>query len=689
MKYRVLLTVLSILTITSVWADTKNKSSILSLKESITDNDIQYPASFDSSNDMIKDWFILYHDNNSPIIDQNDSNYGSVSDRVYKERLLRLPTSIEMPFNQIVKSYIERYVIKGRSLVSRLLGMSPYYMPIFEAALERHQMPLELKYIPIIESALNPNAVSPAGAGGLWQFMPATAKGHGMEVSGSIDERRDPYASSEKAAVFFQKLYNTYGDWSLAIAAYNCGPGNVNKAIKRTGNDKADFWEIYNYLPKETRGYVPAFIAANYAMTYYKEHGITPQQTRPIIVDTVMVNKRVSFRQISQVLNIPVEEIRILNPQYRNDVIPGNVHPYVLALPNQMIYSYIKDESRIINGGGGSYYAKNDKKTDDNDDDDDDDDDGKNDGTYDKDDDQYYSYNSNQSRDRDKGNSEPKSYRVKDDEDLYDIADRFGVQIDDIMELNKIETFYVEPGTMIKLPQAVNYRGSDDEDEFAAYYDSNYKGSNYSNSNRYSSYSDTPQDEMYSSSNSSSMSRHYGSDNRPVPERRKRDDTPSNVPQRRSNQDDDYYGSNNYSQQQNDYEQEMKRKQEEAENKRRQQEAAAKKKREQEAAAKKKREQEAAAKKKREQEAAAKKKQKEELAKKKREEEAAKKKREEEERKRREEAAKPITHEVKEGNNLIKLAKQYNTTPEKIKELNNLKDDNIRIGQKLKIPKKK
>ena len=310
MKYRILiLTTLSLITLSTTWAapDTKRKN-VLSIKESITDNAIHYPSSFESdTKEMMESWYLRDFDFNSSY----STNTGTVSDRVYKERLQKLPTSIEMPFNQIVKSYIERYVVKGRTLVAQLVGMSSYYMPIFEAALERHNMPLELKYIPIIESALNPNAVSPAGAGGLWQFMPSTAKGIGMEVTSQVDARRDPYVSSEKAAVFFQKLYDTYGDWSLAIAAYNCGPGNVNKAMKRVGTEHPDFWEIYNYLPKETRGYVPAFIAANYVMTYYREHGINPKYPdRPLIIDTVQVNKRVSFSQISNVLKIPMDEIR-------------------------------------------------------------------------------------------------------------------------------------------------------------------------------------------------------------------------------------------------------------------------------------------------------------------------------------------------------------------------------------------
>ena len=348
MKYKVLLLTAVTLVTTCLGVSAKN---ILSLKESITDNAIVFPSSFETNTkEMMENWYLK----NYAIIDESNienRDYGLVSDAEYIKRLKALPTEIEMPFNQIVKSYIERYVVRSRTLVAQMLGMCPYYMPIFEEALERHKMPLELKYIPIIESALNPNAVSPAGAGGLWQFMITTAKGVGLTVDTQLDERRDPYKSSEKAAVYFKQLYDTYHDWSLAIAAYNCGPGNVNKAIRRAGTDNPDFWEIYNYLPRETRGYVPAFIAANYVMTYYQKHNINPTLTKkPLIIDTVAVTKRIHLNQISDVLNIPLDEIKILNPQYRAGVINGSqARPLTLALPSQQIYSYIMAEDRIEN----------------------------------------------------------------------------------------------------------------------------------------------------------------------------------------------------------------------------------------------------------------------------------------------------------------------------------------------------
>ena len=321
------------------WAGPRN--NILTLKQSITDHDIVFPESFETdTRAMMENWYLQ----NYTILDADveKKDVGEVSEEEYIKRLKAMPTIIEMPYNQVVRSYIDRYVKRNRTLVEEMLGMSLYYMPIFEQALEKEGLPLELKYLPVIESALNPNAVSRAGASGLWQFMVGTGKGLGLEVNSLVDERRDPYRSSEKAAAYLKDLYSIYNDWSLAIAAYNCGPANVNKALKRAGSENGDFWEIYNYLPRETRGYVPAFIAANYIMTYFKRHNISPGLARkPLITDTISINQRVHVNQIAHVLNMPIEEIRVLNPQYRQDVIPGNTRPYTLVLPSQQVYCYI------------------------------------------------------------------------------------------------------------------------------------------------------------------------------------------------------------------------------------------------------------------------------------------------------------------------------------------------------------
>ncbi len=331
-----------------MFAAQRQKNNILSLKNSITDDDIVFPESFDADvHQLMTNWYLQ----NYTVLDADVENksHGEVNEETYIRRLAAIPSVIEMPYNQIVRKHIERYVYRSRTLVEEMLGMSLYYMPIFEQALEKEGLPLELKYLPIVESALDPNAVSRVGAAGLWQFMIGTGKGLGLEVNSLVDERRDPYRSSAMAAKYLKNLYQIYNDWSLAIAAYNCGPGNVNKALHRNGGT-GDFWDIYEYLPRETRGYVPAFIAANYAMTYYKQHNISPSlASKPLITDTVSVNRRIHFAQISEVLNIPIEEIRTFNPQYRADVIPGDNHPYTLVLPSQQIYSFIMSEDSIDN----------------------------------------------------------------------------------------------------------------------------------------------------------------------------------------------------------------------------------------------------------------------------------------------------------------------------------------------------
>ena len=267
---------------------------------------------------------------------------------VYIDRLRRMPTAIEMPWNEVVQKFIDRYSGRLRRTVSVMLGKSNFYMPAFEEALEVYGLPLELKYLPIIESALNPNAVSSVGAGGLWQFMVSTGKRYGLKVNTMIDERRDLVKSSLAAAHYLSDLYEMFGDWNLVIAAYNCGPGNITKAIQRSGGVR-DYWQIYPYLPAETRGYVPAFIAANYIMTYYCEHDIVPMETTlPEATDTIMLFRNVHLEQVSKVLGIDIEKLRMLNPQYRRDIVTGYSEPTDLRLPKEYISKYIEMEDSIV-----------------------------------------------------------------------------------------------------------------------------------------------------------------------------------------------------------------------------------------------------------------------------------------------------------------------------------------------------
>lgn len=266
---------------------------------------------------------------------------------VYKDRLQRLPTIMEMPYNDIVMKFIDRYATKLRRSVSMMLGASNFYMPIFEQALEAYGVPLELKYLPVIESALNPRAVSRVGATGLWQFMLNTGKQYGLTVNTLVDERRDPDKASYAAAHYLRDLYRIFGDWSLVIAAYNAGPENINKAIHRAGGVK-DYWKIYPYLPSETRGYVPAFIAANYIMNYYCEHNICPMVTTlPAKTDTIIVNRDVHLEQVAKVLGIELDEVRTLNPQYRKDIVNGSTEPSAIRLPQQYINQFIDNEDSI------------------------------------------------------------------------------------------------------------------------------------------------------------------------------------------------------------------------------------------------------------------------------------------------------------------------------------------------------
>ena len=280
----------------------------------------------------------------------------AITDTMYAKRLAALPTIVRMPYNNMIRSCIDRYTKNGRSQVSYLLGISEFYFPIIEEEIDRIGVPRELKYLPIIESALNPKATSRMGAKGLWQFMFTTGKLYGLTANNYIDERFDPVKSTTAALLYLKDLYDMFQSWELAIAAYNCGPGNVKKAILRSGGN-TDFWKIYPWLPRETRGYLPGFIAASYIMTYYEDHGICPMEPElPIATDTIHVNRNLHFGQIAEVCDVDIEEIRALNPQFLKDIVPGENETYVLRLTNTTTSKFVENEDSIYRHNADKYF---------------------------------------------------------------------------------------------------------------------------------------------------------------------------------------------------------------------------------------------------------------------------------------------------------------------------------------------
>ena len=332
--------------VTSIHAQTEKEESII------------FPESMQSDMDSLYwNWqskYLITIDENC----QSTPNNPVISDSIYIDRLSRIPAVIEMPFNDIVKKHIEAYTGRLRNKVSFMLAAANFYMPLFEEALDTYDLPMELKYLPIIESALNPTALSRQRASGLWQFMLRTGKIYGLENNSLVDERRDPIKSTWAAVRYLKDLYNIYKDWSLVLAAYNCGPGNVNKAIRRAGGN-TDYWAIYPFLPRETRGYVPGFIAANYVMTYYCEHGICPMESQlPTTTDTIHINKDLHLQQVASVCNLDIDQLRSLNPQYKKDIIPGNSKVYALNLPNNTASLFIEREDSIYAFDAKKYLSK-------------------------------------------------------------------------------------------------------------------------------------------------------------------------------------------------------------------------------------------------------------------------------------------------------------------------------------------
>ena len=355
---------------------------------------------------------------------ESDSVYEiqPVNDSIYADRLNRLQTIIQMTYNDVTKQFIERYANRHRRLISNMLGLSTYYMPMIENALDKYNMPQELKYLPIIESAFNPKAVSRVGAKGLWQFMFKTAKSYGLKANSYIDERFDPLKSTHAAIRYLRDLYNFFQSWDLAIAAYNCGPGNVKKAIIRSGG-KTNFWQIYRYLPRETRGYIPAFIAANYIMNYYEEHGITPMQpTLPIATDTIHVSKNLHFSQVAELCDIEMEALRAMNPQYIRDIIPGKSETCVLRLPNETITSMLTLDDTIYKHKQEQFFPEN-----------------------------QLAQLEKSVKLNDGGRSNSKRHKVRNGETLSTIARKYGVSVKQIMKANGMRSTRIRAGRYINI----------------------------------------------------------------------------------------------------------------------------------------------------------------------------------------------------------------------------------------------
>ena len=360
------------------------------------------------------------------------------SDSIYVDRLSRIPTIMEMPYNNIVRKFIDQYTGRLRHSVTYMLGATNVYIPIFEEALALYNLPLELKYLPVIESALDPTAVSRKGATGLWQFMLSTAKRYDLKINSLVDERRDPIKASFAAAQYLNDLYKVYGDWNLVIAAYNCGPTSLNKAIHRAGGSK-DYWTIYPYLPKETRGYVPAFIAANYVMNYYCEHNICPMRARLIDGnDTVVVNKDLHLEQVASVCGVEMEKIKAFNPQYKTSLVPGNSYDCILRLPSEAALKFIDLGDSVYSYRSSELLTK--RKTVEIDE-----------AELEKQQNSARRSYSSSRRRSSRSSRRSKSVTIKNGQTLSEIAEKYGTSVSKLRRLNGIKGSNIRAGKKIRV----------------------------------------------------------------------------------------------------------------------------------------------------------------------------------------------------------------------------------------------
>lgn len=367
---------------------------------------------------MLDLWYIKKESSNSKNIlskVQDDTITNNFSDSLTALRLKNIITVIPLAYNSRTKSMINLYLNRKRSSAA-ILGLAQYYYPIMQEIFDKYDVPEELIYLTIIESSLNPTAVSRAGATGIWQFMYSTGKMYGLEVNTFVDDRRDPIKATDAAARHLRDLYNMFQDWGLAISAYNCGPGNVRKAIQRSGG-KTNFWDIINFLPKETRSYFPAYIGAFYMMKYHHLYGIqAPSIAIPTAVDTVMVTKEIHLEQVANVLNIDIEEIRTLNPQYKKDVIPAYNKPFPLRLRSKDIIRFVSLSDSVYNYEYDFYFAP------------------------------LRSYVNVFTGSSDEATTSKKKYHtVRSGESLTKIANKYGLSVDELKQMNKLKSNYIKP----------------------------------------------------------------------------------------------------------------------------------------------------------------------------------------------------------------------------------------------------
>lgn len=372
------------------------------------------------SDSLLNIWYLHKKTTVDDEFDMDSVQFQSnVPDSVYIDRIKRMNSFITLPYNDIVKNYIILYSEKMGARFENMLGLCSYYMPIFQETLNRYDLPEELKAMAIIESALNPLAVSRAGAKGMWQFMYGTAKMYGLHIDSFVDERLDPIKSADAAARYLKDAYNIFGDWNLAIASYNCGAGNVNRAIRRSGGSR-EFWDIWPYLPRETRGYVPAFVGALYAMNYYKEHGMRPAAVEiPAHVDTFKINKMLHLKQVTELVGVPLEELKNLNPQYKHEIVPGNEREYILRIPYNYTNAFIDCEDSLYRHKADIYFNPSTIK-----------------------------------KIKDGGDGERIVYRVKSGDYLGKIASRYRVSVNQIKRWNNLRSNNIRIGQRL-----VIYRG--------------------------------------------------------------------------------------------------------------------------------------------------------------------------------------------------------------------------------------